>query len=442
MKRFYFHLFAFLFLFIENAHAIEPQVSTGRSMNMTVDSNGAVYLWRAPDSKAVRYTSQYGKYLWLPGESPTKVVGLPRMVAVSAGIGDFVDSLAEDGSIYEWGYGPYQNHRALTSHPWWGFCELVNLGGGPGTGPCGMDEKDFHTAFLAEKPQKLAGVPAASAIAAGEFDVLALTRDSEVYCWNSDKSPSRIPGLSNVIAIGVGDAHGIALQKDGSVITWGRNDRGPLGIPSAPSQIYDHSLCDGANLHAVFADAIGVYATGQNSYAWRADGSVWGWGGNRAGILGMDQKTVWLPTQIATVAQINDLAAGPLHIVARTSDDKVYVWGSNAENRLAQDANVKRSAIPINLASLDGVASMSTHNQTLTVTRDGYVCAWGLAGIAHAIPIMLADEKTALNLKDGNASQTSEPTDLCGNENWHSHIAEWKEAAKQIEQRRKMYPGG
>ncbi|ODU03098.1 MAG: hypothetical protein ABS81_15410 [Pseudonocardia sp. SCN 72-86] len=49
----------------------------------------------------------------------------------------------------------------------------------------------------------------------------------------------QVPGLDGVVAIGAGYAHSVALKGDGSVWTWGSNIYGCLGIGDGTDEAHE-----------------------------------------------------------------------------------------------------------------------------------------------------------------------------------------------------------
>src|SRR4029078_10748432 len=80
----------------------------------------------------------------------------------------------------------------------------------------------------------------------------------------------QIPSLSNVTAIAAGRSHAVALAGT-TVWTWGSNAVGQLGIGAVPSQTVPVQV-QGLNV-------ISAIGTAQNAtFAFAADNGVWGWG--------------------------------------------------------------------------------------------------------------------------------------------------------------------
>ena len=69
------------------------------------------------------------------------------------------------------------------------------------------------------------GLSGVIAVAAGEYQSLALKQDGTVVAWgdNSYGQATVAGGLSGVIAIASGAWHGLALKQDGTVVAWGSN---------------------------------------------------------------------------------------------------------------------------------------------------------------------------------------------------------------------------
>jgi alpha-tubulin suppressor-like RCC1 family protein len=85
------------------------------------------------------------------------------------------------------------------------------------------------------------------AVGADSVHMCVVKVDGSVWCWGSDGSGElghassldqsgmnptaiQVPGLSSVHHVTVGDGHSCALKTDGSVYCWGDNTYGQLGV--------------------------------------------------------------------------------------------------------------------------------------------------------------------------------------------------------------------
>jgi alpha-tubulin suppressor-like RCC1 family protein len=95
---------------------------------------------------------------------------------------------------------------------------------------------------------------------------------------SSRNAPVQVKGLAGVSAIAVGSSHTLALRKDGTVWAWGSNKSGQLGIgknAALPVQV--------SGLTGVSAIAV----RSSHTIALKKDGTVWAWGSNKSGQLGI-----------------------------------------------------------------------------------------------------------------------------------------------------------
>jgi len=199
---------------------------------------------------------------------------------------------------------------------------------------------------------------------AGEDYILAVKTNGELYSWGHNQagalginatgkrsSPCQIPGTTWAFADGNRAGTSIATRTDGTLWAWGYNAKGELaqnnnaGSPgngiSSPVQIpgtswsYDH----GSKIAAGY----------QRLFAIRTDGTLWSWGQNEEGQLGLNDVVYRSsPTQIpgttwTTISQVGDAVA------ATKTDGTLWTWGDNSAGALMQNSNVHRSS-PVQIA--------------------------------------------------------------------------------------------
>ena len=113
---------------------------------------------------------------------------------------------------------------------------------------------------------------------------------------NVDRSsPVQIPGTtwSN---IDMAQFRGMGVKTDGTLWTWGSNNDGVLGLNQGPSQLPECSSptqIPGSNWSGEY------FGMGEHAGALKTDGTAWVWGRNNNGQLGLNDKTYRSsPTQV------------------------------------------------------------------------------------------------------------------------------------------------
>ena len=195
------------------------------------------------------------------------------------------------------------------------------------------------------------------------------------------------------------------VMSGGAGWAWGANGYGKLGDGtttdrSTPVQVKGPGGV--GFLTGVAAMTGGV----DHSLARKTDGTVWAWGFNRSGQLGVGTTTdsstpvqvkgpggVGFLTGVATIAgnggfpssAIND--AG--HSLARKTDGTVWAWGNNFYSQLGDGTTTTRPTPvqvkgPGGVGFLTGVATIAAgRDHSLTGKTDGTVWGWGHGGFGQ-----------------------------------------------------------
>jgi hypothetical protein len=144
-------------------------------------------------------------------------------------------------------------------------------------------------------------------------------------------TPIQVPGLDTITAVSGGYYHSMALRSDGTVWTWGDNQVGQLGLGYADTASHPTpEMVPGLN--GVTAIAAGYW----HSLALKSDGTVWAWGRNLDGQLGNGNTAdQYSPVQVTVVSGlVRSIAAGAYHNLAVLSDRSLVVWGWNGYSQL------------------------------------------------------------------------------------------------------------
>ncbi|MEN6461550.1 MAG: fibronectin type III domain-containing protein [Syntrophomonas sp.] len=112
------------------------------------------------------------------------------------------------------------------------------------------------------------------------------------------------------------------------------------------------------------------------------DGSVWAWGQNEYGQLGIGNNTEQLiPVKINGLSNIIAVAAGDNHSIALDSSGNVWAWGKNNLYQLGNGVTAN-SNIPVKIISSCIKAISAAADHSIALKNDGTVLGWGADGYA------------------------------------------------------------
>jgi uncharacterized repeat protein (TIGR01451 family) len=173
---------------------------------------------------------------------------------------------------------------------------------------------------------------------------------------NNASVPESVVGLSGVVGVAGGNFHSIAVKADGSVWTWGGNDDGQLGIGTYGPSFQGQPVPVAVTGLGPGSGVVAVTAGGRYSLALKADGSVLAWGLNGFKQLGVDGITgsnvPVAVTGLGPGSGVIAIAAGEAFSLALKADGSVLAWGGNTHFELGGGAGTQVSAVPVTVMGL------------------------------------------------------------------------------------------
>ena len=263
----------------------------------------------------------------------------------------------------------------------------------------------------APSPAPAAEATVGTSVVSGLFHTCVLMADASVKCWGDNvngqigdggNTGSIATAFNNAPAVAfagpaasvvAGGRHSCALKTDGTVWCWGKNDYGQLGQPistaanGTPTQV--------AGLSGVTSVSAGEVAT----CAAKTDGTVWCWGADGLGQLGV--PTAGLPTIVITdpvtglpTGQLDPYSPTPKQVVGLTgviavdagdnfacalkTDGSVACWGDNGNGQLGRGTAGDSSTTAATVDGLDRVAGLTSGRAHACARKtSGTVFCWG-----------------------------------------------------------------
>lgn len=166
-----------------------------------------------------------------------------------------------------------------------------------------------------------------------------------IFCMSH--SGLRAQSIEPVVASG--DSFSAVIDSSGNLFTFGSNGAGQLGVADAGASSADVLLVESTGVWAKVAVSRGA-GNRAHVLAIKEDGSLWAWGANDRGQLGIgSQSDASTPTLVDSSLEWAEVACGTGHSMALTSDGKIYLWGDNTFGqlgRLIQDKDSEGIGIP------------------------------------------------------------------------------------------------
>ena len=274
-----------------------------------VKTDGTLWLWGAGNY------GQLGLGNRTSYSSPKQVGALTNWSQVSCG---YVHTLAvkTDGTLWAWGNG--------------------------GNGQLGLGNITYYSS-----PKQVGSLSNWSFVTGGIFATMAVKTDGTLWGWGANQgadgilglgnstpysSPKQVGSLTNWLLVYIGQYATIARKTDGTLWTWGRSSSGQLGLGNTTS--YSSPKQVGALTNWLNIAANGYTYMG----ATRTDGTLWMWGNNTAGQLGQNNRTSYSsPKQVGILSTWSDVKVGygaNGSTYAIKTDGTLWSWGYNSSGQL------------------------------------------------------------------------------------------------------------
>ena len=263
-------------------------VSGGYFCSFAIKTGGTLWSW------GTNNVGQLGQNDAISRSSPTQVGALTTWSKISTANNSTTAAFAikTDGTLWAWGAGT--------------------------SGQLGL-----NSAYSKSSPTQVGALTSWAYVASKNNATAAIRTNGTLWTWGyggpgaagqlgqndaiSRSSPTQVGALTNWSKVAAASGSFTAIKTDGTMWSWGSNSSGALGLnisagtnASSPTQI-------GA---LTTWSLIGRSAT-TNVFATKTDGTLWAWGSNNQGQLGLNNTTALSsPVQVGALTNWGQVSSG------------------------------------------------------------------------------------------------------------------------------------
>ena len=387
-------------------------IAAGNTHTVAGKAGGSLWAW------GYNYYGQLGNNATTDSSSPVQVSGLTGTVEIAGGNSNSF-ALKSDGTIWAWGYngsGQFGNNSTgnsavpvQASVADMGSPRSMSASGGGGHtlmqcngtlwawGDNISGQLGDGTNTQRVLPVQVANLTNVIGAGAGGYHSLAVKSDGTVWAWGDNTFgqigdgtqterdvPIQVSGLTGMEQVSAGYTHSLALKSNGTVYAWGCNSDGELGngtttSSSTPVQVMVNSTTGLSGIKA-------IATRGYHSLALKVDGTLWAWGYNGSGQLGLGGTNTTTQTYAVQVTGLSvgviKISSGGFHSAIITADGTVWTWGDNSYGQLGDGAttSIRTSPYQVQLSSSplgNGVMVTAGDYFTELLRADGTLVGFG-----------------------------------------------------------------
>jgi alpha-tubulin suppressor-like RCC1 family protein/fibronectin type 3 domain-containing protein len=348
------------------------KLAAAGNTSIAVRTDGTLWIWGDNNWGQLGLGDTTDRY------NPTRV-GTDSDWSMGGAGGDFVLAIKSNGTLWSWGYneygelgraasgiastpaqvgsatnwftvtGSYNHSLGLRSDGslWaWGL-NGVNQLGTPGSSTCGFSNCSLVPIQVGSDTNWSKVGAGGRSSANNDFSVAI--KSGTLWRWgfgiagSGDSGLTQVGTLTTWTTVAAGTQHALALRSDGTLWAWGENGSGQLGLG-------DTSARAGFTQVGNTTTWIAIAAGSAHSLGLRSDGTLWAWGENGTGQVGTTttescaggRPCSTVPIQVGTATNWVSIAAGGSHSLGLRSDGTLWAWGYNSDGQLGLGDSTNR----------------------------------------------------------------------------------------------------
>jgi len=288
--------------------------------------------------------------------SPVQVGQQTSWSSISAGENSML-AIRSDGTLWSWGYNE--------------------------NGQLGLSDSNWRSS-----PVQVGAVSTWLSIAAAGYHGMAVSATGTLWVWGQNSagelglgdtvtrsSPVQVGTQSNWATLGPARNSSAVVKSDGTLWVWGSNSNGMLGLGDTMSRSSPVQVGSLTNWLKISGSQGSMSAVKNN-------GTLWAWGdGQFYGHLGLgDTFSRSSPVQVGALTTWSESSSSTYNTVAKKTDGTLWAWGRNSygELGLGTSGNTTNKSSPVQVGVLTNWRTALTGlSMMLAVKSDNTLWSWG-----------------------------------------------------------------
>lgn len=282
------------------------KVSAGSYHSLAIKTDGTLWTWGFNGSDNLGLGTEYPGYV----TAPVQIGTASDWLKISAGY-DYSLAIKEDGTL--WGWGKNNQGQLGNNMPGQTVYEPIQIGNGTSWQSV---EAGYNFSFGIKNDGSLWSLN-------GSAD--GASQVGEDYYWTE---------------VTCGLDFTLGLKEDGTIWSWGSNWVGQLGNGTYSEVAEPAQIGSDSDWRSVRSGGSSL-----TSMAIKTDNTLWGWGNNGNGQVGIPGTNTNYPIQITTDTWL-DVTLGEAFSLAIKSDGSLYGWGYNGYGQVGNGSTATSITSP------------------------------------------------------------------------------------------------
>jgi alpha-tubulin suppressor-like RCC1 family protein len=224
-----------------------------------------------------------------------------------------------------------------------------------------------------------------ASICGGDEHVLALKTNGTLWAWgnnnfgalggasNNRSSPVQVGALTTWSKVAASRSSSSAIRTDGTLWVWGNGEFGRLGVGSLNN--FSSPVMVGTATNWVQVSQGFQFQTVLNS-----SGEIWNCGANSQGELARDTggNDRSAPTQVGALTTWQKLALGGLFNAAIRTDGTLWAWGYNDQGQIGVSSSFLAFISPVQVGTMTDWSQVACRYDSMSAVKTGgTLWSWG-----------------------------------------------------------------